>query len=186
MPKKLCFAAIPLLLSGCAWMSGLSGESNFSCKAPDGVTCQTVSGVYHNSMQNNLPSQLSATRSTEARQPPDTAETDSISPRFMKTPASGLPIRKPPKVVRIWIAPWEDEAGDFHDQSFMYTMVNPGKWLVETNKTSISNAFKPVFPLQRTTSKKDEQEGKPSDYKNLVKPGDYSNLNDQMPTATGK
>ena len=33
------------MLSGCMSMSGLSGSSSYACKAPDGVTCQSVSGT---------------------------------------------------------------------------------------------------------------------------------------------
>ena len=45
------------MLSGCMSMSGLSGSSSYACKAPDGVTCDSVSGTYANAVQNNLPSQ---------------------------------------------------------------------------------------------------------------------------------
>jgi hypothetical protein len=38
-------------------MSGLSGSSDYACKAPDGVTCDSVSGTYANAIHNNLPSQ---------------------------------------------------------------------------------------------------------------------------------
>ena len=46
-----------VLLAACTNMSGLSGSSSFACKAPDGVTCDSVSGTYANAVQNNLPSQ---------------------------------------------------------------------------------------------------------------------------------
>ena len=45
------------LMSGCANMSGLGGSSQFSCKAPDGVKCESMTGVYHNAVAENLPSQ---------------------------------------------------------------------------------------------------------------------------------
>ncbi len=45
------------LLSGCSSidLSGLSGPSAFKCKAPDGVSCMSVSGLYANASQGNLP-----------------------------------------------------------------------------------------------------------------------------------
>ena len=44
-------------LAGCMSLSGLSGNSSYACKAPDGVTCQSVSGTYANAVANNLPAQ---------------------------------------------------------------------------------------------------------------------------------
>jgi conjugal transfer pilus assembly protein TraV len=45
------------LLSACSSidLSGLSGPSAFKCKAPDGVSCMSVSGLYANASQGNLP-----------------------------------------------------------------------------------------------------------------------------------
>lgn len=65
-----------LALSGCMSMSGLGGDSKYACKAPDGVTCDSVSGTYANAVANNLPSQRKrqAVRSAEpcswAEEPP--------------------------------------------------------------------------------------------------------------------
>jgi hypothetical protein len=38
-------------------MSGLDGQGKFSCKAPDGIACASLAGVYANALQNNLPGQ---------------------------------------------------------------------------------------------------------------------------------
>lgn len=40
-------------LSGCA----VFGESSFSCSAPDGVSCQSITGGYANAMSSNIPGQ---------------------------------------------------------------------------------------------------------------------------------
>ncbi|EXI83508.1 MAG: hypothetical protein AW12_02602 [Candidatus Accumulibacter sp. BA-94] len=40
---------LPLVLAGCAGtMSGLDGQGKFSCKAPDGIACASLAGVYAN------------------------------------------------------------------------------------------------------------------------------------------
>jgi conjugal transfer pilus assembly protein TraV len=44
-------------LAGCTNISGLGGSSEFQCKAPDGVPCQSISGVHHNERSGNLPFQ---------------------------------------------------------------------------------------------------------------------------------
>jgi conjugal transfer pilus assembly protein TraV len=76
---------------------------------------------------------------------PPAGERERLLPRAMAAPSSGLPVRQPPLVLRIWIAPWEDEAGDLHDQSFVYTMINPGRWMIEANRSQIAERFRPVM-----------------------------------------
>jgi len=106
---------ISMLLGGCAsTMSGLDGGNQFSCKAPDGVTCSSLSGVYANAVANNLPA-------LRKNGKPDNAERSNVGGREIagRAPVSGDPIRTQPKVLRVWIAPWEDMDGDLHDQSFI-------------------------------------------------------------------
>ena len=57
MMRRLAAAVlVPAILGGCAsTMSGFDGGSQFACKAPDGVTCSSLSGVYANAVANNLP-----------------------------------------------------------------------------------------------------------------------------------
>ena len=56
-------------LAGCMSLSGLSGNSSYACKAPDGVTCQSVSGTYANAVVNNLPAQRARATPAAARSP---------------------------------------------------------------------------------------------------------------------
>ncbi len=53
-------AVLPIVLAGCTNLSGLGGSSEFQCKAPDGVPCQSISGVHHNERAGNLPFQRPA------------------------------------------------------------------------------------------------------------------------------
>ena len=56
--KATLFRLLPLALAltGCSsLMTGLDGQGGFSCKAPDGISCASLSGVYANAVQNNLP-----------------------------------------------------------------------------------------------------------------------------------
>jgi conjugal transfer pilus assembly protein TraV len=56
-------------LAGCTNLSGLGGSSDFQCKAPDGVPCQSISGVHHNERSGNLPFQRPARSATHELQP---------------------------------------------------------------------------------------------------------------------
>ena len=159
MKSAYAAALIASVLSGCSSMSGLSGSSEFACKAPDGVSCESVSGVYANSLQNNLPSQRTTHKGEDEHGkadglrggplPAGTPAAPVISPRDLAMMDSGLPLREAPRILRVWLAPWEDELGDLHDQKFFYTVVNPGQWRIEANKQAIQDQFRPVYPLSK-------------------------------------
>lgn len=132
---------ISMLLGGCAsTMSGLDGGSQFSCKAPDGVTCSSLSGVYANAVANNLPALRKEGREIDRNRSESNQGT--IAGR---APDSGNPIRTQSKILRVWIAPWEDADGDLHDQSFLYVVADPGRWLIEHNQKRIIDRYRPTF-----------------------------------------
>lgn len=176
------------LLAGCGSMSGLDASSSFSCKAAPGVTCQSISGVHQNASAGNLPFQRngevngkateSDVRSDEKPLAYGAIKTDpntKVSPRDMNAASSGMPVRQPPLVLRVWMAPFEDEAGDLHDQSYFYTMVHSGRWMIEANRSTITNQFRPIYPLNRPTQSPEvpiqEKEVQP-----LVQKGEYDHL----------
>ena len=67
IPTHSSFVAVVIacaVVSGCASMAGVGGTSEYSCKAPEGVKCDSVSGTYYNSVENNLPSQRQGGRAT--------------------------------------------------------------------------------------------------------------------------
>lgn len=141
--------AVPIslltLLAGCVnMMSGLDGGSKFACKAPDGVVCTSVSGVYANSVSGSLPSQQHATKgSVDSKAVPD-PKPYNASPPTTTAPAPGTPLLSSPKVLRLWIAPWVDEDGDLHDQSYLYVMWHRGEWQIEHTRRQIQRQFTPV------------------------------------------
>jgi len=40
-------------------------------------------------------------------------------------------LRTAPRVLRLWIAPWEDSDGDLHEASTVHVLVDHGRWLIE-------------------------------------------------------
>jgi len=172
------------LLGGCSSsMSGLDGGSSFACKAPPGVACQSISGTYHNSLQNNLPSQRSEyaegvhvedSGRGGIRKYGDPDDRPRLSPKDMDSMSSGIPIREPPLVLRIWMAPWKDDGDDLYDQSYFYTVVHNGRWVIEATRSNITNRFRPVYPLNRSGEKTNAN---PPDEKTpLVNKTDYQGL----------
>lgn len=132
-----------LMMGGCASMTGLTdSNSKFACKAPDGVSCTSVSGVYANAQQNNLP----------ALQPRARGATPSVAMPIggaaFPVLVPGMPIRSQARMLRIWVAPWRDEEDTLHDQSYMYVMVDPGKWLIERSRdASVQKTMIRLQPL---------------------------------------
>ena len=131
-------------LAGCAsTLSGLGGGDKYACKAPQGVLCTSVAGVYANSVENNLPSQRIEKRPSEP-------VTKATSPaRTMPSPkplSDSAALRASPRILRLWVAPWEDSDGDLHEQSFLYVVVDPGRWLIEHNRSAIRDEFMPITP----------------------------------------
>lgn len=174
-------AALVSMLQGCGSLSGLDSEGKFACKAPDGVTCMSVSGIYANSKVNNLPgmrkrevvgaqpgaqagaavegaSQAKGGRKSEYDyNAPDNnlamAAGTPASPKTMLAPHSGAPMRTPERVLRVWMAPYMDAEGDLNDQKYFYVTIQGGQWLIEANRANIRKEFQQITPLQRTVSK---------------------------------
>ena len=46
----------------------------------------------------------------------------------LSQPEDPLALRVPARVMRIWIAPWEDSRGDLHAPGYLYTEIEPRRW----------------------------------------------------------
>lgn len=135
MSRSLTVLALAGMLGGCASsLSGLGGTESYGCKAPDGVQCTSVSGVYAN------------TRAGEHRAPTP----DKLGPAqygassLAAASAIPSPLRSAPRVLRLWIAPWEDRDGDLHEESVVNVVVDPGRWLIEHVRPRPRDSFATV------------------------------------------
>ena len=142
-PVRLALMLAPMTLAtGCAsTLSGVGGNENYACKAPEGVVCTSIAGVYANSVQNNLPSQRVEKRAVAPVPQPAAA------PRTVPIASSaveGSSIRSAARILRLWIAPWEDTDGDLQDQSYVYVVVDSGRWLIEHRRSAIRSGFMPI------------------------------------------
>ncbi len=131
-----------VLIAGCGNLSGLDAKDSFACKAPDGVLCASMTGIYSNAQQSNLPGQQ-VQKSTEiqASEMSASARSGSVMTQALQT---GAPIRSAPRILRVWFAPWEDNDGDLHDQSYVYLGVDAGKWQIEHTRRRITDAYRPL------------------------------------------
>jgi conjugal transfer pilus assembly protein TraV len=175
------------LLSGCANLSGVGGATEFACKAPEGIPCMSMDGVYANVRAGNLAGKDNGERlGRPAAGALDTADKSNgpnvapqlpssgfngavvaiaapgplgtaaaaqpgaygpISPGVMNAIATGVPLRTPERILRVWIAAMEDADGVLHDQRYLYVPVERGRWQVETFLEAGARTFEPVTRL---------------------------------------
>lgn len=164
--------SVSIMLTGCAGgVTGLDSKAEYDCKAPKGVPCMSMSGAYANARgglqappaagtavaaaapTSAAPQAAAATRSTIDYSPPPTLPTapaaqpgavPRVSPAAMSAPTSGLPLRTPERILRIWVAAVEDAEGTLHDQRYLYVTVERGQWQLETFQDAARAPFRPV------------------------------------------
>jgi conjugal transfer pilus assembly protein TraV len=135
----LALAGLAAALGGCAsTLAGVGGTESYACKAPVGAQCTSVSGVYANASRgmSEVPRPLSKTSGSAAVGPArDSANATPMRAGSQVVPAPGsttpAALRSSPRVLRLWVAPWEDADGDLHDASFVHVVVDTGHWLVD-------------------------------------------------------
>jgi conjugal transfer pilus assembly protein TraV len=56
----------------------------------------------------------------------------------MQAPMVGEPIRYGETVQQIWLAPFEDTAGNYHEPSIVYIILQPPHWIGVPTKAIVS------------------------------------------------
>ena len=113
-------AAIVILFSGCAGMNSdfaCNGKSPQMCQPIDNVNKVAEEGVFTNNSNNNV-----VINNTQY-------ENVSLSGYTLPTPQPGEPIRYGESVQKIWIAPFEDSHDNYHESSYLYTVINKSHWV---------------------------------------------------------
>jgi conjugal transfer pilus assembly protein TraV len=64
------------------------------------------------------------------------------------------PIRTPSQVMRIWIAPWEDADGDLMVSNYVYTELEPRRWMIGKAASTASSSLIPLQVEQRPPEKR--------------------------------
>jgi len=145
------FSIIALVLM----FGSLACSPRFACKdviEGQGVQCESVGAVYEK--------EILGEGSSHGGETPKGAETKG-SESQAADPGDGLlkklsyaedpPLRIPPKVIRIWIAPWEDSDGDLHQPEYVYSEITDkrGRWIFgEKQVSGPQPLFRPVEPSE--------------------------------------
>jgi conjugal transfer pilus assembly protein TraV len=158
--KLMMVGTVAYIVSGCSAMG--IGESEFSCNEIDnGLPCASVETVYEltntDSYKENI-EQYKYENGIEGSNPSNTANmpkapTDVSAeyiPRVIPKPVKGtVPVRTPAQVMRIYVAPWESKSGDLNVPGYVYTEVEPRRWMIgervdDVNQTTQSIQTKKV------------------------------------------
>jgi conjugal transfer pilus assembly protein TraV len=108
-----------IVISGFTLFGCTTMNDQFSCPMKPGVMCQSLDQVNakidngdikHFSATSKIPLQIN----TE----PVTVTTNRESP----------PVRVPETLMPVWIAPYEDSRGNYHEASVIWTIVKSGYW----------------------------------------------------------
>lgn len=143
------------------------GEKSFSCPGrPAGVHCMTTTEVYEATETSDVVAPTAAHAlgdKPSSRDPKDrkhggtrtttnhgqNGDPHSVVPGPSVAPAADkpIPIRTPAKVLRAWIAPWEDAHGVLHGGGYQFVEVETRRWSLGESE----GAHEPVraFAIQK-------------------------------------
>ncbi|MBY0280989.1 MAG: TraV family lipoprotein [Alphaproteobacteria bacterium] len=119
---------VPYLISSClVFLSACTSNNEiFDCPAGKGMGCKSISEV------NRMVDQGQFGSSSDQ----ETGSLKTLAPIVMvpedipQTSTSGIE-RIPEQNLRLWIAPFQDEAGNFHEESAIHTVVRQGRWKLQ-------------------------------------------------------
>ena len=123
------------------------GSSRYGCPAKSGYSCKSVSEVYAEATSGRSsaedPFYEFPGNKKSARAGGDTRKNPPKGRRFRpgkdkrdngEAPGAGageektMPVYLPPRVIRLWIAPWQDTHGVFHSEKYVYLLAGKGRW----------------------------------------------------------
>jgi type IV conjugative transfer system lipoprotein TraV len=93
--------------------------------------------------KNNLATEKGTSNNSQAIFPSNSTYI-TFNPNLKSTESDTVPLRTPPEIVRVWIAPWEDTNGALHGGNYIYLVVNSGKWIIENKEIEGEN----IIPLE--------------------------------------
>jgi len=144
--KRLFIIKIALIaatLQGCSSLG--IGKSDFSCPGGiDGVRCLSARQVYEATESSDyVKTRAEENQPANKQSVPVVAKVGSAQ---VAVPRIGqpVPIRTQAKVMRIWIAPWEDNDGDLHANGYIYTEIERRKWNLGQPFNSPGTALSPL------------------------------------------
>ena len=142
---------VATLLNGCTSLSGVGGETHYACPAPRGVQCGSVTANYLQSVRGDLRAQPSTER---VRPEAERAGAAQSTPTWTANPSadSATPLYSAPRILKLWVAPWEDRDGVLHDAAFVFVPIDRGHWRLDHGRPAAQLESRVLGPTRPETS----------------------------------
>jgi conjugal transfer pilus assembly protein TraV len=125
--------ALALAVTACLAACASTPKGKFQCPAPEGVACMGVDELYE---ATNYTDRVVGRNTPTLRQPAARVTTvqdlafDAPRRSAVNQLPTQVPVRMQPRVMRVWLAPWEDDDGDLVMASYVYSEIAPRRWSV--------------------------------------------------------
>ena len=116
MKKILFILSLIIALSGCA-----SLNTQFDCPMKPGIRCESIDSIYARVDRGEIGNRQFACHSPL---PPTSVTLISYC-----SLSNSKPHRYGETVQRVWVAPFEDKEGNYHQESEIYTVVKQARWM---------------------------------------------------------
>ena len=113
-------------LTGCA----SNTRSDFSCPAPSSGMCGSVSTVDKMVTRGQIGQSGGNAHYTNSANNP----WQNFSTPYPLTVADNSPLRTHDKVMEVWVAPFEDSTGNYHDASDVFAVIEKSHWQTHPQK----------------------------------------------------
>ncbi len=152
MRAILAAAITTSVLSGCAgFFTGYDADNQFKCKAPPGVQCQSISGVYANAQGGGSGTGPAAPQQGRSTTGSATGALPMPAARNMgagQPPTYSGAIRSEPTTIRTWVMSYKDTDGDIVDQTYVYMALDSGHWMIEHAQQLVRDSYAPARPTR--------------------------------------
>ncbi|MBY0281574.1 MAG: TraV family lipoprotein [Alphaproteobacteria bacterium] len=114
------------ILSACLLSACTSNNELFDCPAGKGAGCKSISEVNRMVDEGQFGGNREDSASSLKPLAPIALSSEEVS---AFSPLSSVPIERiPEQNLRLWIAPFQDEAGNLYEESAIHTVVQQGRW----------------------------------------------------------
>lgn len=163
--KILGVGMVLIMCSGCSSLN--VGKDEYSCPGmPNGVQCMSARDVYAATNDGKVP------RPMKPEEVKDRADVDGGGPSYVleapsnsgdpvidnyvapRLPDRPIPIRTPAQVMRIWVAPWEDTNGDLIVTGYIYTEIEPRRWVIGSSSPQSEPILNPLQTIKHESQPK--------------------------------
>ena len=122
MKNILVIILVTTILNGCS-----SINSQFDCSMKPGIRCESIDSV--NSRVDR--GEIGGTTSMSGITPSSIQSISYKDAAYSRINPfkNSEPLRYGETVMRVWVAPFEDKEGNYHQESDIYTITKPGSWI---------------------------------------------------------